>query len=146
MREIKFRAWTGEKIITEFLVARPQFCDPLKVMTERQFAMQTYGFKDYVLMQFTGKKGFNDRELYEGDIVFYEEATENGDERFYLVIIWIEEWSMFASVFIDEYLKYIDNGSESLDEGLFWTYTLERDVAYFHYAGNIYENPELLNR
>jgi hypothetical protein len=94
-------------------------------------------------MQFTGKLGFNEKELYEGDIVFYEEATDDGDRRYYLVITWIAEWCMFASLHLDEYKKYIEHGADELDENLFWTYPLE-ESEHFHYAGNIYQNPELL--
>lgn len=98
---------------------------------------------DCEILQYTGKKGFNERELYEGDIVFYEEAEEGGDRRYYLVIVWVAEWSMFASLHVDEYKKYIENGKDELDEPLFWTYTLE-DSEHFHFAGTIYETPELL--
>lgn len=95
------------------------------------------------ISQFSGKKCFNGHELYDGDIVFYEEETDEGDRRFYLVITWVEEWCMFASLFHSEYKKYLENGVEELDEVLFWTYNLQ-DSERYHYAGNIFENPDFL--
>lgn len=101
---------------------------------------------DYIIMQYTGRKSIKGRELYEGDIVFVEESEPDGDKRYYLVIVWIPEWAMFASLHMDEYHKFLESGYEVLDETLFWTYTLETSEKDFHYAGNIYENPELVTR
>lgn len=139
MREIKFRAWDSNHkvMITPYCELRDgnfwgEDCTNTGISVNHEN-----------VMQFTGKKGYNDRELYEGDIIFYEEQTDEGDERFYLAIVWVSEWSMFASLFIDEYKNYVEHGADALDEVMFWTYTLEKSD-YFHYAGNIYENPELL--
>ncbi len=131
MRVLKFRVWnTDNKRFEKNLalcidditsVAKPWFC----------------------IDQYTGRKGFNGKELYEGDIVFYEEHEDEGDVRYYLAVIWIAEWDMFGSLHIDEYKEYLTGGVEALDETMFWTYNL-RDSENFHYAGNIYQNPELL--
>lgn len=161
MRELKFRAWTKAKKMQYGIVPfQWDYC--ISTMshkcigsngpgflgsggTEAKFEVSGYSIIDGVLMQFTGKCGFNKKDLYEGDIVFYEEAEETGDKRYYLVIVWIQEWSMFASLFIDEYKKYIESGIEEIDETMFWTYNLEHSDNY-HYAGNIYENPDLLEK
>lgn len=95
--------------------------------------------------QFTGHKTIKDKELYESDIVFVEESEDDKDVRYYLVIVWIPEWSMFASLHLDEYHKFLKEGHRAIDEVMFWTYTLENSETDFHYAGNIFENPELLN-
>jgi hypothetical protein len=136
-REIKFKAWHKvDGWCGAFAVHQSGLIDyGSGWMTQEEANM--------VLVESTGKKGFNDKDLYEGDIVFYEEATDEGDRRFWLVILWIKEWSMFASLMLDEYKKYIEHGIEELDETMFWTYTLEVSE-HFHYAGNLFENPELL--
>lgn len=99
------------------------------------------------LSPFTGKKCVNGEEIYQGTIVFVEEeeGIDNPkDVRYYLVIVWIPEWCLFASLHLDEYQKYLKDGAEALDESMFWTYTMEGSEEHFHYAGNIHQNPELL--
>lgn len=52
---------------------------------------------------------------------------------------------MFAWLTNGEYIKYQDIGADALDEESFWTYTLENSEQY-HYAGNIFDNADLLNQ
>lgn len=68
------------------------------------------------------------------------------DFVFYLVIVWVQEWTMFATLRVDdEYPAYIANGIQALDEPMFWTYTLEDTDSQKHFlCGNIYENGHLL--
>jgi hypothetical protein len=146
-RAIKFRFWSGEKMFYDFENVMECLKQQLAFdgNIPRVITYDHVGQHKAAFMQFTGKLGHNERELYEGDIVFYEEAGDDGDERHWLVIIWIPEWSMFASVFIDEYLKFLEKGAEAMDEVMFWTYTLQESENY-HYAGNIYENKDLLEK
>jgi uncharacterized phage protein (TIGR01671 family) len=102
-------------------------------------------FEDTTVLQYTGKKCFNDKEVYEGDILFYEDESEDEDKRYYLVVTWITEWCMFATLHLDEYRKYLSGGAKELDEVLFWTYPVTESDGY-HYAGNIHQNPELLDK
>lgn len=156
-REIKFRAWdVNAKIMRddgESPNGKPHMKYDVGVLPHHIKSGWVTGIdglniqpssKDFVLMQFTGKLGFNNCELYEGDIVFYEEAEDGGDKRYYMVIIWIPEWSMFASLHLDEYRKFIEQGAETLDEIMFWTYNLQ-DSEHYHFAGTIYSTPDLLN-
>jgi hypothetical protein len=137
-REIKFRAW--DKLSNGGIM-----------LSWEQISKWNIPFgtlasdPQYKLMQFTGRSCNNDREVFEGDILFYELPQDDGDQTYYLVVTWIEEWSMFATLFIDEYLNYLQSGADVLDEGLFWTYTIEGAIDY-HYAGNIFENPDLLTK
>lgn len=105
----------------------------------------TYHVIPDTVSEFTGKKLCKGNKVFEGTIAFYEDETEDGDVRTYLVCVWIDEWSMFAWLTTGEYIKYQDMGAKALDEASFWTYTLEGSEKY-HYAGNIFDHSHLLNR
>ena len=120
MREIKFRAWLKEeKIIGEVL--------GIDILHKEIFfsngdvdCYEHTDFKDIELMQYTGLKDKNNKEIYEGDIFHI------GSKK----ILYVVEW-------IDCGLKgkQIRNGSWiGLD---FW----KKDIEIL---GNIYENPELI--
>ena len=100
------------------------------------------------IMQYTGLKDKNGKEIYEGDIFRVEEdgAEDGTDMIYYLVIVWVKEWTMFATLRTqDEYKKYLIEGVKALDEPMFWTYTLEdTNDRRFYLCGNLYQNPELL--
>lgn len=78
-----------------------------------------FGYEDDIaLIQYTGYRDINDKEIYEGDIVRF-------NEKFYEV-----RW-MFSGFYMstnDDYLPVATN---------------EEDMEI---VGNIYENPELLNK
>ena len=60
MREIKFRAWNGSKMIDAFDLS----CNP-KYWWKK--------CKDYPLMQYTGLKDITGQDIYEGDIITRED-------------------------------------------------------------------------
>lgn len=70
MREIKFRAWDGEQMHHDWMI----FSEEAGEVTARQLAK-----KASVVMQFTGLRDKNGREIYEGDIL-ESEYTNVGDE------------------------------------------------------------------
>ena len=94
------------------------------------------------IMQFTGFKDKNGKDVFEGDIFRIEEE----DMIFYIIVVWIHEWAMFSTLRCeDEYQAYLMDGVDGIDETMFWTYTLEDIDSPKHYpAGNIHQNPELL--
>ena len=83
---------------------------------------------EIVLMQSTGLKDKNDKEIFEGDIL----ACETDNEVINLNVFWDEEHALFMF----ESKKY--NEQEPLAE------LVENNTYLFEIMGNIYENPELL--
>jgi uncharacterized phage protein (TIGR01671 family) len=119
MREVNFRAWNKD----------------YKVMEEVDMNYW-YNFNNnlYILMQYTGLEDENGKEIYEGDIL--EETItdpQNGDELPYrkFLVFWAGSYASFA-------LKDLLN--EDNDQETMW------DIVGLKIVGNIYENPELLER
>lgn len=136
-REIKFRAWISKNATME--------C-PIKLGYDGR---HLYQGEDAIVMQFTGLKDKNGREMYEGDIYkrkldkagrFRNSGSENWCD--YWLIHWIDKDACFTTTCIADYdtntgkmiktLSNVNPYSKRFDE-------------MDEYIGNIYENPELLN-
>ena len=77
---------------------------------------------DSIIMQFTGLHDKNGKEIYEGDIVTYSGITSN-NEKIIRIISYNTDYARFQS------------GMYLLD-----------NIELIEVIGNIYENPELLNK
>jgi len=125
-REIKFRAWD---------IKRNEMRSPegVLLLPKREGgaqAMSGDGY-NYELMQFTGLKDKNGKEIYEGD-VFREVYDDEGKTiEFVSVVKWD---SSSASFFAGEPKQHF---AELCD--------LDEIANEFEVIGNIHENPELLN-
>jgi hypothetical protein len=95
------------------------------------------------LCQFTGHHDDKKREVYENDIYFDEIEYDYGDERVYFICTWVEEWARFVMLSIGEYFNYEDNGAEAIKDNTLY-HAFEFNLEKLHYAGNIFDNPELL--
>lgn len=120
-REIKFRAWDGEQMVS------PDYIDREGVAWWKANSIPTFSTK---VMQFTGLKDKNGKEIYEGDILASEGRVighiKGGVRGYCYDVVYAnptgdKRWSLYASVTTD--------------------YEGRVEV-----IGNIYENPELLIR
>ena len=161
-REIKFRAWQKyHKTMLEVLnigfkdgkvnslkVEYPEDTIPRVVFyqkNDKKFWLDDDCIK---LMQYTGLKDKNNKEIYEGDIL----KEENGDLD---VCLYLEVVASYGFVPIEIYMyNYKEQGESinelSLVEEMYKEYDIQcfpRNLTardYLEVIGNIYENPELL--
>lgn len=144
MREIKFRAWlkNKEKMVE---VDTIDFTGEY-ILYKGQTDEQVFRFKDIELMQYTGLKDKNGKEIYEGDIVKSYDCDDN-------VCIDIVIYNPHCQAFVIESIQDWGNawGIESVStiyECADVEYNLNKDcIPYtndFEVIGNIYENKDLL--
>ncbi len=134
MREIKFRVWEKEnKVMIEFY--------PGDNLTNEYF------FEPNIIMQFTGLKDKNGKEIYEGDVVIVPNQypfNDEGKSNYVGIIEWINcNWSF------EVVLKCVNKNKRGISDGInenISNYTNSKDEIVLEVIGNIYENPELLKK
>lgn len=114
-REIKFRAWDGEKMTGQI---RLEFAHGLRLISTSDLGFGMIGDDKCIIMEYTGMKDKNGKEICEGDIVKNEFTSIN------------------KIVFSDGGFKVTSGTSVGNYLGHF--------VENLEVIGNIYENPELL--
>ena len=120
MREIKFRAWSNWHTHGFQMIFSDQYgltFDGMPVFLDWGGGVDE--LDETILMQYTGLKDKNGREIYEGDIVTHQENIK--------VIVWDKVNACFDW---DEIRGWGDNFTGFVDE--------------YEVIGNIYENPELI--
>ena len=126
MREIKFRAW--DNILKKMLYTEEYWIkktDWYAINRVRGCAITETDTNNGVLMQYTGLKDKNGKEIYEGDIVTSERFIHTGDSYYNVGVIKYRE-DIASFVFDEE-----EGGWDSIE-------------VVYQVIGNIYENPELL--
>lgn len=133
-REIKFRAWDKEKR-NMFNIARLDIADGS--CYDHLFSRIYDYWNECILMQYTGLKDKNDKEIYEGDIV----AERTMGSINYSVVkfgeINISKQACEEKTCICFYNDYSNFNDCWSDEPL--------NAKKIEVVGNIYENTELLN-
>jgi len=143
MREIKFRAWRTDED-GGYMVDSPRSMATILERHMRDYPatmnpgwsdhVATVTSDDYILMQYTGLKDKNGRQIYEGDVVIHPESKREAKSLPYTV-----EWygSGFCTI---HRFKDPDSGREVMQ----WS-PLSDSYREIEVIGNIYENPELLS-
>lgn len=120
----KFRAW--DKVFKEMVQVNALVLDEQVVkVTYKNGNVAKEDMKEYELMQSTGLKDKNGKEIFEGDIVDYK-----GREA---VVKWHGSYASFI-------YRFVDGLKERVSE---WD-PLFLACYHFEVIGNIYENPEFL--
>lgn len=136
MREIKLKAWNKatkkmyEVIKIDFYNEKVGylFADPI---TQGE-AIGYFKFSDIDLMEYTGLKDKNGKEIYEGDICRWRDLETFNDEI-------LED--IFVVVWNDEKLAWYTQNEDGNFGYDLYEYTDDRDLGVI---GNIYENINLL--
>lgn len=120
MREIKFRAWYDQKEL--------MYSDEYSVL--EHFFAWSYHWKPEHLMQYTGLKDKNGKEIYEGDIVKCNPSYKENHE------IGTIAWEKRRGGFVVKVGRPTSQGFDALKMA---------GATHKEIVGNIYENPELLD-
>lgn len=146
MREIKFRAWSKENkemFSHELLRNAGDGVSKLAKMIGQDVPgglLLPLDDKDLSFMQYTGLKDKNGREIYEGDIIYWEIDNGVGIESYVAIVQWSENNEKYKGIYkwivlyIEDYLR---GQFDALSTPASYNYELQ-------VMGNIYENPELL--
>jgi uncharacterized phage protein (TIGR01671 family) len=122
MREIKFRAWIKGHTKLFNIVVEPHMTEEFDFVAfdGEYFVPEGVGIYNMEIMQYTGLKDKNGKEIYEGDII----NLSSWEPSVYLVA-WDRGAFYMAKKNLEEVgdIKYVESGE---------------------IIGNIYENPELL--
>ncbi|MEH6439333.1 YopX family protein [Bacillus sp. JHAA] len=138
MREIKFRAYHTEKRDGQEF---PRMLDWDELLNNDEEELACYFKNEFSnvspLMQYTGLKDKNGREIYEGDIV--RNHRDNSNEL--LEVLWQEEVAEHASDGIYWTKEVPGFRFKRIKRGLTTVFVAHVDLEVI---GNIHQNPELL--
>lgn len=148
MREIKFRVWEKPAVLLQGKDEGTKVFEG-RMWTDNDPKFWAYCLMnerdEYELLQYTGLKDKNGKEIYEGDIlVTWINVTEELNlgfeirKGFRVISTWIIKWSENTPSWCIE--QVLIDGSR-MESGMISNEYLTN----FEIIGNIYENPELLS-
>jgi len=146
-RELKFRAWdtaTNRMLVTGFNLLGEVTCFDIvsqKLMEEPLGRTTLDRIGDVEIMQFTGLKDRNSKEIYEGDIISVEREHDTilVECKFGTI-----ERQMATGFLVDITGFYFERGDGCQTFPIKRNYKGVHDLEVFEVVGNIHETPELL--
>ena len=122
MRKIKFRAWDKEN--EKMMKVSSLSLENKEIAVKENRTYHFFRMQNLELMQYTGLKDKNGKEIYEGDILFFR------DENMKYIVVWQDAAFIIKSIEIRKY-----------SEKMCW---LDDTEICCEIVGNIYENKKLL--
>lgn len=131
-REIKFRAWTGEEMVYDWVTFRYVESQSLRDFTlEHRYQWSANGATAREVMQYTGLHDKNGVEVFEGDILEHMvNFGPGGDHGGYRTAIELSGLGVNVQHWVFERENYSPAGYTNAGPEV---------------IGNIYENPELID-
>lgn len=128
MREIKFRAW--DIFYKKFIYG--EYSNIANNMDEFWTIVKggENSGREVPLMQYTGLKDKNDKEIYEGDILKYHSKI-NPERQYHKRLVFFNDKKAKFSI-------------KKIDTNAYGNLVNEKSKRSYEIIGNIYENPELL--
>lgn len=123
----KFRAWTEEGEVMYYDVY--PFEDDTLLLSYDEIAFDEVPASDFILMQSTGLKDKNEKEIFEGDIVKYKIGCNTYTEE----VAYDKNFARFGVRYANADIIFT-----------FWELAEDIDLSSLEIIGNVYENPELL--
>lgn len=147
-REIKFRVWTGSEMrYPEHFIFNQNWEYPVNWSAwEGRFKQQliTNGTSGEI-MQFTGLKDKNDRDIYEDDILLVEDWISNRSTFIMCLMSWATpEFFLELPLMRTEQSETVGDKEWSALDNLNDELTYEAQNDWVTVIGNIYQHPELL--
>jgi uncharacterized phage protein (TIGR01671 family) len=150
-RELKFRIWDT---LAKKYISQRHYLSSMKVDDS---GIATFTYKQYldggfIIQQFTGLKDKNSKEIFEGDIVSFDEPTKLCEDV-YMATLYV--FDFYNGSFLNPYIYNSINGSKFIKMEPSSLNPVGRarlegnqkfDWTKAEIRGNVYENPELVDR